>query len=328
MRNTVEVYSDFKLPISQDYHLDEILQTMKSLECNHFTGVLLSYKNSTLDPFVVACAVLQHTTTFTPLVAVQPYNMPPHSLAKKVHAICHLYNRRINLNMISGSIKQDLLEVKESLDKKGRYHRLVEYTNIIRKLFASSEPLTWESINYQYDQLTINSALPSEIIPKLFVASGSLSSLAMDAIRSCGDSALMIPDCLDQFLHDFHFPLKDAGLEFGIKINIIARPTADEALQVAKQEKTIFRVRQLFKSQRQQAGMYSLLEKDVFFPRTDMDGDSSLVVGSYDKVTEYLTRYVEYGVRSIIIGNAYTSPEEMKHCGEIIDRLNHCVAAS
>src|SRR4051812_4538315 len=72
-------------------------------------GILVYTDNSLLDTWLVAQLVIQSTSSLSPLVAVQPVYMHPYTVAKMVTTLSLLHRRRIDLNIVAGGFKNDLL---------------------------------------------------------------------------------------------------------------------------------------------------------------------------------------------------------------------------
>src|SRR5437763_227676 len=70
-------------------------------------GILVYTDNSLVDPWMVSQIIIQHTTTLSPLVAVQPVYMHPYTLAKLVATLGFLYDRRLYLKMVAGGFVND-----------------------------------------------------------------------------------------------------------------------------------------------------------------------------------------------------------------------------
>src|SRR2546427_6445509 len=69
--------------------------------------------------------------------------MHPYTVAKMMATLSHLYGRRIDLNMVAGGFKNDLLALNDETPHDARYERLVEYTSIILQLPAGARPATF-----------------------------------------------------------------------------------------------------------------------------------------------------------------------------------------
>ncbi|MEK8174692.1 LLM class flavin-dependent oxidoreductase [Streptomyces sp. M19] len=127
-----------------------MVQIARRAETYGIDGLLIFYNHQNFDPWVIAATVLQHTTDVTPLVALQPYALPPFTAAKLIHNLTVLHGRRLDLNLITGAAKDELDQVKDPLSHDERYQRAVEYATVVRGLLSSNKPFFHEGAFYQY----------------------------------------------------------------------------------------------------------------------------------------------------------------------------------
>src|SRR3989442_5073772 len=121
---------------SGETYLQHVCDVARWSEAGGCEGILVYTDNSLFDPWLVSQVVVEATRTLTPLVAVQPVYMHPYTVAKMMATLSHLYGRRIDLNMVAGGFKNDLLALNDETPHDARYERLVEYTSIILQLLA------------------------------------------------------------------------------------------------------------------------------------------------------------------------------------------------
>ncbi|KEQ21802.1 LLM class flavin-dependent oxidoreductase [Paenibacillus tyrfis] len=291
---------------------------LSTLEANHVKGSLVYFHHTSLDPWVIATAIIQHTKHHIPLIAVQPYTMLPSTVATMIHSIYHIYHRKVNLNFITGNSLQDLQEVGNKLDKNERYERLAEFAQIVRLLLSSNEPLTFKGKYYEYAEFRHLNAVPSEMIPEFFVPTQSGSVEAIKVIAQVADVAVTIPRCLSQLKANFIDRLKPHSLRLCVKLQIVTRPTYEEAVAAAKShERYNFRMSQIAKAQEKKSWQFAIEENDVYFPSVGPFGPT--ILGSYDQVRSYLSKYFEMGVSNFIISNM--NDEELPHINEVFHKL-------
>lgn len=71
-------------------------------------GILIYTDNSQLDPWILSQYVLAHSRILSPLVALQPACMHPHTAAKIIASLSFLHQRPIYLNLVAGGFKKEL----------------------------------------------------------------------------------------------------------------------------------------------------------------------------------------------------------------------------
>ena len=82
--------------------------------------------------------MIKSTGRLRPLVAVQPVYMHPYSVAKMVTSLAYLHGRAVDLNMLAGGFRDDLVALGDEIEHDLRYERTVEYTRIVNGLLAVS----------------------------------------------------------------------------------------------------------------------------------------------------------------------------------------------
>ena len=297
-------------------------------------GLLAFYNHRNVDPWAVASAILGNTKNVTALVALQPLAVPPFTAAKLVHSLTRLYRRRIDLNLITGAAKEELVQLDDRLDHDERYERSVEYATIVRALLASDEPLIHEGRYYRYLGLRTYSALSPEEMPRIFVAGSSEASRR--AAARVADVAVTHPEPVSMFAETFRDRTESEagpGPRTAIRVGLIARPTREEAWSTARSQYPADRFAQLKTEMRKKSendwsrrlatlstedGTYD----DVYWTgvfRADR-GSLPMLVGDYGQVADYLGRYLALGVSVVLLGGLLTE-EDFRHAGVVLSAL-------
>lgn len=301
-------------PPSVRYEPREYLETAVQLaqwnEAAGIEGMLIYTDNSLIDPWTVAQAVLEQTSTFIPLVATQPLYMSPLAAARKVSSLAFLYGRRIALNMVAGGFMKDLKQLGDCLDHDARYDRLIEYTQILTSLLGG-ETVTFSGQYYKVDGLSLSPEMDSDLIPDIYLSGASdackKASATLNAVRL---SYTKPPAELEAIA-----PLPDAG-KLGLRVGVIARETSSEAWQVAKARFPADRRGQMAhrlargtsdsiwhqeisktaeKLEDKRDGAYWL------FPIVNYKTFCPYLVGSYEEVGALLNRYRALGYTTLIL---------------------------
>jgi alkanesulfonate monooxygenase len=293
-------------------------------------GLLAFYNHHDLEPWTTAATILQHTKALTPLTAVQPYTMPPATAAKLIYSLATLHHRRIDLNLITGATPYELEQVDDQLSHDERYERATEYMTVVRALLSSDEPLVHEGRFYRYRALHMFAQLEPELRPRVYVAGSSAAGRQMAA--AVADVAITHPEPVEQFADTFLGSGRE-GLQIGIRIGLVARPTDDEAWSVARalypddrraRLKTAMRKKSPSDWNRRLAHLASEggLYDEVYWTgafRSDK-GNMPLLVGSYRKVADYLERYLVLGVSTVILAGMFDE-EDFQHAAAVLADL-------
>jgi alkanesulfonate monooxygenase len=298
----------------------EIAQWSEHQGCR---GILVYTDNKSLDPWLVAQVIIEHTMTLCPLVAVQPIYMHPYSIAKMIASLAHLYRRRVYLNMVAGGFKNDLIALNDSTPHEKRYERLIEYTEIIKRLLAGGA-VTSEGEFYKVDKLKLTPPVPEELMPGIFV-SGS-SDAGQEAARRMNAIAVEYP----KPPKEYETSCADTSAQKGIRIGIIARSSEEEAWQIAHERFPEDRKGQLTHqlamkssdsqwhrqlSEREDA---SQAGDDTYWlvPFQNYKAFCPYLVGSYDRVAGEVANYMRAGYGSFIL-DIPVSEAELNHINTV-----------
>jgi alkanesulfonate monooxygenase len=172
----------------EQYHerVKEVARWSDACGCR---GILVYTDNGLVDPWLMAQRIIQETEELTPLVAVQPAYRHPYSVAKLVTSLAHIHGRRVDLNMLAGGFRNDLLALGDATSHDDRYERTVEYTRIIQGLLRGDAPVTQDGRHYRVNRLKLRPALPPELYPT-FLISGS-SAAGMQAAKEIDAVAVL-----------------------------------------------------------------------------------------------------------------------------------------
>ena len=284
----------------------EVAQWSEQYGCK---GILIYSDNGIADPWIVANVVLQNTHSLCPLIAVQPIYSHPYTAAKMIASYGYVYGRQIFLNMIAGGFKNDLLALNDNTPHDDRYKRLTDYTLIVKRLLESPEPVTYDGAYYKVTNLKMTPSLPPELMPGILM-SGS-SPAGQQAARTIGATAIKYP----QRPNEEAALERDETMNFGIRVGIVARDTAEEAWSVAHDRFPPDRKGQLthelamkvsdsqWHHQLSRMAAADAEKDDPYWlgPFQNYKTFCPYLVGSYDRVARELARYIELGYETFIL---------------------------
>ncbi|MFC0211728.1 LLM class flavin-dependent oxidoreductase [Paenibacillus chartarius] len=121
--------------------LDYLIRVAQTAERSGFEFVLIPTGGACLDAWVVGSAVMSHTTTLRPLVAVRPGLVAPVLAARMAAALDVLSGGRAMINVVTGSSVQDLEELGDPLAHAHdeRYERAREYLEVMTQSWTQSD---------------------------------------------------------------------------------------------------------------------------------------------------------------------------------------------
>jgi len=330
---SVEVFST--CPQSKDVERDEYLQRVQDVarwsDEAGYRGILVYTDNGIADPWLVSQIILQSTSTLCPLVAVQPIYMHPYTVAKMVSTLALLHGRRIYLNMLAGGFKNDLLALNDETPHDDRYLRTVEYTQIIKALLSSPDPLSFEGKYYKVTNLRMTPPLPPELMPGILISGSSEAGLA--AAREIGATAVKYPKPPGE-----EDDATGDTIESGVRVGIIARDDSDEAWEVALDRFPEDRKGQIthqvamkvsdsqWHKQLSDLGEQPVSAENPYWlgPFQNYKTFCPYLVGSYEGVGTEIARYMGQGYRTFIL-DIPPSEEEIEHTATVFDRAHTLV---
>jgi alkanesulfonate monooxygenase len=296
-------------------------------------GILVYTDNGLLDPWLVSQLVIQSTTTLSPLVAVQPVYMHPYTVAKLVTSLSYLYRRRIDLNMVAGGFKNDLLALHDTTPHDQRYERLVEYVAIIDALLAGAGPVTYAGRFHGVTNLTLTPRLDPGLQPRVLMSGSSPAGLA--AAAAVGALSVQYPGPPSQV--ESQPVSSERG--FGIRVGIIARETQDEAWAIAHERfpedrrgqvthQLAMKVSDSAWHKQLSALPSNSAEQSAYWmvPFQNYKTFCPYLVGSYDRVAEELARYMAAGCHTIIL-DVPSGPDELAYITRAVDAASALVTS-
>lgn len=320
-------------PQSTDYtpesYVSRVVDVARWSERSGCSGILVYTDNSLVDPWIIAQEIIKNTESLSPLVAVQPAYMHPYAVAKIISTFGFLYQRRIYLNMVAGGFKNDLNALNDATPHDRRYDRLVEYTNVIKRLLSSEHAVTYTGKFYQIKQLKMVPALSPHLLPEILVSGSSEAGVA--AARAIGAICVEYP--LPSVV--YNQLIKEDGTGKGIRVGIIARPKADDAWHLARARFPIDRKGQLTHqlAMKTSDSKWHQLLSDASLSNAEQDNPYWLepfqnyesfcpyLVGSYEVVAQEIAHYMRAGYRMIIL-DIPTDEEELDHIGTVLQQAN------
>jgi alkanesulfonate monooxygenase len=317
--------------VGRGEYLARVAEVSRWSEDAGFHGMLVYTDNGIVDPWLVSQIVIEHTTRLAPLVAVQPVYMHPYAVAKIVTSIAYLHGRPLDLNMLAGGFKNDLIALGDDTPHDDRYARTVEYTNIVAGLLRG-ESVTSAGAYYKVENLRLEPPLPEHLYPGL-VISGS-SPAGVDAARAIGATAIRYPEPPEEE----HARLED-GITHGVRVGIIAREDAAEAWGVALERFPEDRKGQIahalamkvsdshWHRQLSARDPETGEERSTYWlgPFRNYKTFCPYLVGSYDVVAQHVAEYVARGFESFIL-DIPASREELQHSEIVFERVRSLAA--
>ncbi len=328
-------------PSSNDRTAEQFRRQVRDVsrwsESHGCRGLLIYTDNTLVDPWSTAQFIIDGTEHLVPMVAVQPLYLHPFSVARMIGTIGHLYGRGVDLNLVTGGFAAHLRALGDGLDHDERYDRLVEYGGLVRSLLHAERPVTHQGEHYRLAAAATSPALPTHLLPEIFV-SGS-SPAALQAAAAMNASRLAYPHPIASYGEGGDTPA--AALQgTGMRVGVIARPDSRDAWRIAGERfpsdtsgerlhdlaarmvESVWHQRLSDRARRsaEPVGPYWL------YPFRTYATFCPYLVGSYAEVGELLARYFAYGVHTVILDVPATE-EDLHHTRVALDHAAAVPAA-
>jgi alkanesulfonate monooxygenase len=311
-------------------------QIARAAEDLGFDGALTPTSSWCEDAWVVTAALSQVTERLRFMVALRPGLLSP-TLAAQMAATHQRVSRgRLLLNVVVGGDGLEQRRYGDRLAKEDRYARAAEFLTLLRALWAGGE-VTWAGRHLAVEGAGID---PHPVWPDVYL--GGSSEAAIDVAAEHADVYLTWgepPGAVAAKLHRVRARADEAGrphgreLRFGIRLNVIARPTSAEAWAEADRllnglsDEAIARAQDVQRAsesegQRRMSALHG--------GRTDRlevspnlwagiglvrGGAGTALVGSHEEVAERIAEYRDLGITEFIL-SGYPHLEEAYRVGE------------
>jgi alkanesulfonate monooxygenase len=296
-------------------YVDELMRIARFSELNGFAGILLFTGNDILvEPWSMAQHILAHTSRSSPLIAVNPIYMHPFTVAKLVSSFALLYQRKVYLNMVTGTAMSDLHGLGEQPSHEERYSRLGEFIHVVRQLLSGPRPVNFTGKFYATSNLQLRPGLPAALMPEFLIAGQSDDAQRISKEMGCLMMQMLPPN------------LEEGISAPGVNFGIFARPKRDQARREAKLlfkdsvenrellKYTMENTDSVWKRRLNEAGQTGELHENGYWllPFLTYQADCPYLVGSYAEIGAKLRRFAEKNVGTIIL-DVVADEEELRH---------------
>ncbi|MGW6331163.1 LLM class flavin-dependent oxidoreductase [Nocardia rhamnosiphila] len=309
-------------------------QIAGAAEENGFEAVLTPTGAWCEDAWLATAMLVETTETLKFLVAFRPGLVSP-TLAAQMAGTYQRHSRgRLLLNVVTGGEPHEQQAFGDFLDKEQRYERTGEFLHIVRELWESREPISFEGTHLQVRNALLNNH-PDPVPPVFFggssAAAGPVAARYADTYLTWGEPLVAVGKKLE-WIRGLAAE-RNRTLDYGIRLHVITRDTSEAAWAEADRllqgidPADIERVQSnLAKSESE--GQRRMLE--LHGGRTDRleiapnlwagvglvrGGAGTALVGSHEEVAERLVEYSRLGLTHFIL-SGYPHVEEAYWFGE------------
>ncbi|QBS39647.1 LLM class flavin-dependent oxidoreductase [Nocardia sp. CS682] len=199
-------------------------------EDNGFEAVLTPTGAWCEDAWLTTAMMVDTTETLKFLVALRPGLVSPTLAAQMAGTFQRHSQGRLLLNVVTGGEPHEQQAYGDFLDKEQRYTRTGEFLHVVRELWRSPEPITFEGEHIHVRDALLSNR-PDPIPPVFFGGSsapaGPVAARYADTYLTWGEPLLAVSRKLEWIRR----LAVDQGriLDYGLRIHVISRDTSEEA---------------------------------------------------------------------------------------------------
>lgn len=210
--------------------MDEIVD---AAEAGGFTYILLPVNALCWEATVLSSYYVARTKRIAPLIALRAGYVNPTLSAKMFATLDQMSRGRLCINLIAG-INDDDTMADGILDSKDvRYEKMDEEVQIMKRLWASDEPIGFEGRHYRVNQ-AIDPKPFQKPHPPFFLGGGSAQAAEISAKHSTvhlfwGDKTTVIAEKIAGMRRLAAKYGRENALQFGMRLQIVCADTEAEA---------------------------------------------------------------------------------------------------
>ncbi|WP_405100396.1 LLM class flavin-dependent oxidoreductase [Micromonospora sp. NBC_01412] len=206
-----------------------LTEVARTAEAAGFAALLTPVGSGCPDPWIVCAAVAQHTERIGMLVAVRAGFALPTLIAQQAEAFQSMSGGRLALNVVTGGDPAEQRAYGDFLDHDARYARTGEFVEVLRRAWRGS-PFDFAGEHYQVAGGGLTAPLADP--PPVYFGGASPAAEAVAARQA--DTYLMWgepPAAIATRVDRVRVRAAEEGrtLRTGIRLHVIARPTAAQA---------------------------------------------------------------------------------------------------
>lgn len=333
----------------QDFaYIDYLSQVARAADIAGFHGALIPAFRHTEEPWMIAAALARETRRLRLLIAIQPWFIHPAYASQMAASLQRLSGGRVEWNVVTGGGGAAQQAYGDFIAHDERYERTNEFLTFV-KGYSQGEPFSFHGKHYQVEAGGLKYPINQYPVPRIWLAGASDASMHVAATHA--DIHLTWGEPLAQqrlVIENTKRTFEKLGLErdvkFGIRIDILARETEEQAWAELKQmyatvsdDTRNFNGRRRNDSesvgaQRQQALRKGDRFEDLIVAPNIWAGMSAIrggpgcvIVGSHEQVAERLAEYVDIGVNHFILASNPHLEEAYRVAEEVIPLVRQAI---
>ncbi|MCA0301476.1 MAG: LLM class flavin-dependent oxidoreductase [Proteobacteria bacterium] len=302
-------------------------------EANGFEYMLVPVQTACWEAWITSAMMVARSKSIRMLVAARPSYINPVLLAKMIATFDQLSGGRICINLIAGQSEAENQSEGIRWGKEARYEIMDEEVAILKALWTTKGPVTYEGKYHQIRGAQIRPHPLQQPHPRFYLGGGSKDAWEVSAKHS--DVHLFWGDTYDRIranMAEIRAMAARHGrgdaIGFGMRLQVICRPTEKEAWEFAHElvghasesqkafVKERFATSEANRRVRELAQQGEVIERNLWTGITQVrPGAGIAIVGTPEQVADTLQDYIDLGCHSFCL-SGYLHDEEAERFGK------------
>jgi alkanesulfonate monooxygenase len=217
--------------------VDAHLTFARSAEAAGLDSVLVPIGYFRADPVTMAAVMGPETSTLKYMLASRSGLISPTYFVQQVNTLSVLTNGRVSINSVAGHTPAEMRFFGDQLPHDERYRRTEEFWAICHALWDAQVmgggPVNFDGSYYRIRDAQVSVPFRSDERTRPEIYLGGNSSEAQRVAIAQADCQLRFADAPDRLAPSVAAALR-GGIECGLVLSILIRPTREEARQAAR----------------------------------------------------------------------------------------------